>query len=126
MRIFPYLPEKTKEFQNTIRFMVREYMSEFDISEFPKDVPLMVTARFFLPRPASAKKRIAPIVRPDLSNYFKALEDGIQREAKDGLPALVEDDSSICAFYAEKRYVDEEHPTPGILVEISEWSPDGG
>lgn len=124
MRIFPYLPEATKEYQNGIRSMVRKYMRENGIAEFAKDGPLYFEAIFYLKRPASAKKRIAPTVRPDLSNYLKAVEDGIQRAAKEDIaPALLEDDSSICAIYCEKRYCDETWPTPGVLVTVSNWSP---
>lgn len=124
MRVFPYLPENTKEFQNGIRQYVRSLMDKNGWPEYPKDQPLYLEAIFYLERPASAKKRVAPIVRPDLSNYFKALEDGIQRAAKDDIaPSLVEDDSSICAIYTEKRYVDHNFPEPGILVTISHWSP---
>lgn len=123
-RIMPYIPEKTKVFQNTVRDMCRQYMSEFGIDEFGKTNPLAITAIFYLPRPKSAKNRLAPTVRPDLSNFFKALEDGLQRAVKDDTPALLEDDSAVCYICTQKRYVDTEYPEPGILVRISEWTPD--
>lgn len=124
MKVFPYLPEATRDYQNGIRRQVRELMETNGWSEFPKDGPLYMEAIFYLHRPASAKKRVAPTVRPDLTNYLKAVEDGIQRATKDDIaPSLVEDDSSICAIYTEKRYCDETWPAPGILVTISNWCP---
>lgn len=123
-QILPYLPEKTRDFQNGVRQMARDYMEANNIPEFPKKIPLELTAIFYLDRPASAKKRLAPIVRPDLSNYLKSIEDGLQRAAKDDKdPALIEDDSSVCRIVCEKRYVDDDYPTAGILVTLAEWSP---
>lgn len=122
-QILPYTPEKTRDYQNGVRDMVRQFMQTTDTPEFPKDVPLELQLIFYLPRPKSAKKRLAPTVRPDLSNYIKSTEDGLQRAQKDDTPALIEDDSSICRIVTEKRYVDEDHPEPGILVTVSEWTP---
>lgn len=123
-KILPYLPEKTRDFQNCVRQMAREYMALNKIPEFSKKAPLMLTAIFYLDRPASAKKRLAPIVRPDLSNYIKSLEDGLQRATKDDKdPALMEDDSSVCRIVCEKRYVDDEYPIAGVLVTLEEWNP---
>ena len=115
-----YYPEKTVEFQSAIREMTREYMEEFGIPEYPKGVPLYLNVVFYLLRPKSAK-RDYPTVRPDLSNYIKSLEDGMQRRSKNDDPSLIEDDSCIVRMVAEKRYVDDEHPEPGILVEIGQY-----
>lgn len=120
MRVIPYMPERTATFQASIREAVREYMREHKIPEFPKSMPLQLEVLFILSKPKTAK-RIHPTVRPDLSNYLKLLEDGIQRKAKEDAPALIEDDSSICSIFAEKRYVCEEYPTPGILVTLREF-----
>jgi len=119
--ITPYTPEKTREFQDSVRAMVREYMRVNDVTEFPKTMALEMQVTFYLPRPASAKKRLFPTVRPDLSNFLKSIEDGMQKAAKgDDEPALFADDSSICKIICEKKYVDDEYPTPGILVALRE------
>ena len=117
-----YYPEKTVEFQSDIRSMVRDYMDRFNVPEFPKDVPLEVTMTFYLAKPKSAKREW-PTVRPDLSNYIKSLEDGLQRQSKNDVPALLEDDSSICRITATKRYITD--GDPGILIEIGEMTDDG-
>jgi Holliday junction resolvase RusA-like endonuclease len=103
-----------------VRETVQQYMEEEGLAEFGKDRPLYLSAVFYLPKPKSTKREW-PTVRPDLSNFFKSLEDGLQREKKDSDPALMEDDSAICSISCEKRYVNEEYPEPGILVEIGEF-----
>lgn len=96
-------------------------MEEEGIPEFPKDMALSMEAVFYLPRPKSVSREW-PIVRPDLSNFIKSLEDGLQRAKKNDDPAMLEDDSAICSIYTEKRYVDEEYPEPGILLTIGEFN----
>ena len=124
-KISPYLPEKTKVFQNTVRSMVRQFMADNDLPEYAKLTPIAMEVIFYLKRPkAMPKGRLGPIVRPDLSNYLKAVEDGLQRAAKDDdAPAMFEDDSAICSIYCEKRYVDEDNPTPGCLVTVYQYDP---
>lgn len=119
MKIFPYYPEKTREFQDTLREMVRIYMAENDIPEFPKGTPLSLELVFYLAKPKSTKREW-PTVRPDLSNFIKSAEDGLQRSTKEDTPALVEDDSSIVRLVAEKRYI-EGDMEPGIMVTIGEY-----
>lgn len=122
-KISPYTPDKTKSFQSTVREMVRQYVKDNDIDILDKTTVLKLTAIFYLARPKSAKKRLAPYVRPDLSNFLKSLEDALQPGKDDKDPVLFEDDSSICSIYCEKRYVDNEYPEPGILVTVEEWRP---
>lgn len=122
-KILPYIPQKSREAQDLIRSLARQYMEEFDLPEFSKEHPLKLTAIFYLRKPKSVK-RLWPTVRPDLSNYLKLLEDGLQRAVKDDSPALLEDDSAICSAYCEKRYCDDEHPTPGVLVRVEQWRPE--
>ena len=121
-QILPYLPEKTRDFQNTLRSMVRQYMEETGALEYSKDVPISLEMDIFLGPPKKMPKgRIFPTVRPDLSNYLKAIEDGIQRAAKeDKDPALLEDDSSVCEIICRKQYCTAEYPNPGILLTIKE------
>lgn len=115
--ITPYYPKNTRDFQNAVREMVRQHMADCGIVEFEKGQPLYMGAIFYLNKPKSAKREW-PTVRPDLSNFFKAVEDGMQRASKDDEPALIEDDSSICIAHVEKRYVNEDYPEPGILLTV--------
>ena len=119
-QIMPYIPEKTKTFQNTVRAMVREYMDEFDIPAFGKDLPLSVEVTFYLRPPKKMPKgRTMPTVRPDLDNYLKAILDAIQPAVKDDdEDALLTDDSAVCQIMCRKLYCTPEYPEPGILLEV--------
>lgn len=65
---------------------------------FPPKVPLAVSLRFVVTRPPSVpKKRLLPVVKPDLDNYVKLVLD-----ACNGY--LWPDDSQVCRVTAEKTY----------------------
>lgn len=117
-QILPYIPTKTREYQNSVRAMVREYMSEFGIEPFDKNSPLELDITFYLKPPKTMPKgRTLPTVRPDLDNYLKALLDAIQPAAKgDDEPALLADDSSVCEIRCRKVYCNSENPEPGVLL----------
>jgi hypothetical protein len=48
----------------------------------------------------------------------------MQRSGKSDLPALLEDDSSICKIVISKQYVTEDVPLPCIVVNIMELEDD--
>lgn len=73
--------------------------------------PLVGSAAFYLPRPASVKQAKRPLhtVRPDLSKLIRAIEDPLN-----GI--LIEDDSRIVAWWAVKLYADDGPPRAEIAV----------
>lgn len=84
----------------------------------PYDGPLEVCFEFYRPVQTSISKKERarrlsgvhrPTVKPDLSNYIKALEDGLN-----GIIWI--DDNQIVQIVAEKFYADQPH----LTVEIKE------
>lgn len=64
----------------------------------PLDEPLLLVATFWLDKPKSAKKRNFPVVKPDLTNLVKPVEDALE------LAKVVLDDKVICGHKTDKRY----------------------
>lgn len=78
--------------------------------------PIVLSARFFLPRPQSARKNdIYPSRKPDLSKLVRAIEDSLV-DAK-----IISDDATIVEIRARKFYArkGEELQTPGVIIELS-------
>jgi Holliday junction resolvase RusA-like endonuclease len=82
---------------------------EGDCPVYP-DGPLKLTAIFYLQRPKSAKKRMRPHVRPDLSNFLKLVEDALNGLA-------FKDDAQVCVLQVAKEYATEEQPV-GVMVKL--------
>jgi len=117
-RASAYYPDKTRNYQEYLRVYMQAVMNQYLVGQLPKDVPLYLKAVFVLPRPktVTVKKRPFPIGRPDLSNYLKSLEDGIQ-SVKDQI-SILPDDSAIIDIHIQKQYTDEIYPSEGIDLEI--------
>ncbi len=77
-----------------------------------QDVAVAVDLTFFLPRPASAKRRAYPARKPDLDKLVRALLDGIAPGQ------LLWDDSRVVELVARKQFAGEQGP--GALVRIWE------
>jgi Holliday junction resolvase RusA-like endonuclease len=87
-----------KPWREKIARHVREEMAALGLDIIPKEQPVELRATFTLPRPVSVpeRSRWAPVVRPDLDHYVRALCDSL----KD----VLEDDSQIVSIYASKVY----------------------
>lgn len=98
-----YNTEETKICQEAIRMYVwGELVSGMSIGEFPvfgKEVPLKLTAWFYVKKPKSCPKlRTLPLVKPDLNNFLSLLQDAIKG-------VVYHDDSQITSFgEMGKRY----------------------
>ena len=79
----------------------------------PLEGPLRMVLTFQLHRPKSApKSRIWPIVKPDLSNYIKGIEDALNE-------ICYHDDSQIVVLESRKEYACPGDP-PGVVIFIEE------
>lgn len=88
-----YTPARTTQLENAIRDKVIELREYFD-----KGVPLKLEATFYLEKPSTVpKKRILPVVRPDLDNLTKLLTDSLEK-------FVYKDDAQIVDCYTRKRY----------------------
>jgi Holliday junction resolvase RusA-like endonuclease len=76
----------------------------------PFDVPVVVEAVFFMPRPKSVK-RVWPQTAPDTDKLCRAVGDALSIDS----PVLT-DDSRIVKWHASKVYADDREP--GVWVQI--------
>jgi Holliday junction resolvase RusA-like endonuclease len=101
-----------KPWREKIAWQVRQEMAVQGVDLIPKDQPVELHATFTVARPKSAPRlRWAPIVRPDLDHYVRALGDALSG-------VLIEEDSQIVSIYASKVYP---HPgaVPGVTFVVS-------
>lgn len=109
-----YDPKKVNVFKKQLGLLAKQQMLDRGLKPF--DGPLEVCMEFYRPVQASLSKKERarrlsgvhrPTVKPDLSNYIKALEDGLN-----GI--LWVDDNLIVSLQAEKFYSERPH----LVVEI--------
>lgn len=110
-----YDPKKVTVFKRKLGMLAKQQMLDRGLE--PYDGPLEVCMVFYRPVQASLSqkeraRRLSgvhrPTVKPDLSNYIKALEDGLN-----GI--LWVDDNRIVQIVAEKKYSDR----PRIVIEVN-------
>lgn len=109
-----YDPKKVNVFKKQLGLLAKQQMLDRGLEPF--DGPLEVCMEFYRTVQASVSKKERarrlsgvhrPTVKPDLSNYIKALEDGLN-----GI--LWVDDNLIVSLQAEKFYSER----PYLVVEI--------
>lgn len=110
-----YDPKKVAVFKRQLGMLAKQQMLDRGLEPF--DGPLEVCMEFYRPVQASISKKERarrlsgvhrPTVKPDLSNYIKALEDGLN-----GIIWI--DDNRIVQIVAEKKYSDRPH----IVIEVN-------
>lgn len=106
-----YDPKKVAIFKRQLGMLAKQQMLDRGLDPF--DGPLEVRMEFHRPVQASISKKERarrlsgvhrPIVKPDLSNYIKALEDALN-----GI--LWVDDNLIISLEAKKYYAEQPHLT---------------
>lgn len=109
-----YDPKKVAVYKKQLGYLARQAMQERGLEPF--DGPLEVHMQFYRPVQASISqkeraRRLSgvhrPTVKPDLSNYIKALEDALN-----GI--LWVDDNLIVSLQADKFYAERPHLTVEI------------
>lgn len=110
-----YDPKKVTVFKRQLGMLARQQMLDRGLKPF--DGPLEVCMEFYRPVQASLSRKERarrlsgvhrPTVKPDLSNYIKALEDGLN-----GIIWI--DDNRIVQIVAEKKYSDR----PRVVIEVN-------
>lgn len=76
------------------------------------DEPIACDLTFYMPRPASAKKRVHCAVKPDLDKLCRAVFDPL-------IGVVITEDSRVVQLTARKVYADAENPA-GVWVRL--WS----
>lgn len=109
-----YDPKKVTVFKRQLGMLAKQQMLDRGLEPF--DGPLEVCMEFYRPVQASISRKERarrlsgvhrPIVKPDLSNYIKALEDALN-----GI--LWADDNLIVSLEAKKFYAEQPH----LIVQI--------
>lgn len=78
-----------------------------------RDMRVLLTLRFNLPKPKSYPKRIVHHTKkPDIDNYAKAVMDGLVKGR------IIEDDGLITDLTVLKRYVEPDHPE-GVEIDLT-------
>ena len=106
--VITYTPATTRKAEEMIQVMIRE--EAMKQGQFDADMPLKLSAIFYVQRPKSASKRVTmPTKRPDLDNYGKLLSDALNKY-------LWPDDSQIVTLHLQKRFGNP----PRIELKVSE------
>lgn len=89
-------------------------------AEPPMEGPIAVTLEFFLPRPASAPRRVVDHVKkPDLDKLVRLVKDGMTRAG------VYRDDAQVVSIVAQKAFAaggsdpDGLRGIPRVLVEVT-------
>lgn len=101
-----------KPWRKEIARQVREEMDALGFDVIPKEQPVHLRATFTVKRP-QRPKAWAPVVRPDLDHYVRALCDS--------LGDALEDDSQIVSIETSKVY----GPLPGVTFTVAPAVPSG-
>lgn len=88
-----------------------------------KDTPLAVTIEFRVARPATAKKRAAPLVKPDIDKLARCTLDALVTTKRRGKVhyGIIDDDSRIVKLDVTKLYA--EPGCEGARITVAEWRP---
>ncbi|MCC4358536.1 RusA family crossover junction endodeoxyribonuclease [Limosilactobacillus reuteri] len=117
-KIVVYDPENTAIYKRRINMVAMKHM----LGKKPLEGPLSVKIRFYRPIQKNLTKKVRndrlsgkerPIVKPDLSNYVKAIEDGLNK-------IVWKDDSLIVHEETGKFYSEN----PRIEIEVEQWEPE--
>lgn len=118
-----YTPKKTADYERHIRQVAWAAMSKERIGITDKAVHMSIEAVFPIPASWPQKRKLIasmggekPKKKPDLSNVFKAIEDGCNG-------VVYEDDAQICSFTAVKTY-ESETKRAGVYVTVAWSKPD--
>jgi len=101
---FVYYPQGYTKFKKELEFKIRE----LEIEPYPKETPLILRARFFMPIPKSKKYIGFHYKKPDLDNLIKSLCDGLESSE------VVYNDSCFVQLDCVKQY----SPNPKIMFQI--------
>lgn len=103
--------KKIKPFRSELAKMAIVELAGRSQPLFGKHVPVHVSIAFHFQRPASAKKRFHPAVKPDL--------DKLQRAVLDALTGVAfHDDAQVVSISAKKYYAPHDH------VRVAVWRVD--
>lgn len=90
--------KELKSYRHVVAWVAKTAMRDAGLTMIPADVPVRLTARFYLAKPPSVpKKRWAPVVKPDLDKLLRATFDALA-----GI--VYERDQQVISARADKFY----------------------
>lgn len=98
------------DWRNSVVYEAKRSLDE-DLHTYRE--PISVSMTFYMPRPKSRKKDNYHATRPDLDKLIRAVLDGITNSG------LITDDAIVARIEADKFYVDEVVPSPGVSIHIT-------
>jgi Holliday junction resolvase RusA-like endonuclease len=98
-----YTPQRTKNYETTLRQLFRVYWGSRPILLGPLDVSIL----FYIERPKTVKRQF-PSVRGDIDNFLKSVLDAMNG-------TVLKDDGQIVRLLGEKLYSDRS----AIVIRIS-------
>lgn len=102
--------KRLKPWRQRIADAAREEMAAQGVDLIPSPTPVELHATFAVKRPQRPKSW-APVVRPDLDHYLRALCDSLSG-------VLVEDDAQIVSVWVSKVYPTDGH-LPGVTFTVA-------
>ena len=105
---FVYYPQKYSQFKKELEVKIQE----LNIEPYPKETPLILRARFFMPIPKTKKYQGYHFKKPDLDNLIKSLCDGLENSK------VIHNDSAIVQLDCVKQY--SANPKIIFQIEIAE------
>lgn len=103
-----YTPNKTKEYENSIRKAYISAAGTMKATSFVTDKAVKITIQACYKKPKSSR-RDYPTVKPDLDNVVKAVLDGLNG-------AAFMDDKQVVSIEARKKYAIPSWEEPHIEV----------
>jgi Holliday junction resolvase RusA-like endonuclease len=102
----------SRDYKSWVRTCAIDIMQKQRAEIIPREVPLHIVLTVCVARPKSIPKaRLLPVVKPDLDNYLKTIQDALE-----GI--VYQADQQIVSVRAAKKYADAD----SVEVKLFAWS----
>lgn len=102
----------SRDYKSWVRSCAIQSMAKQAGEIIPRDVPLHIVLTVSVARPKSIpKSRLLPVVKPDLDNFLKTVQDALE-----GI--VYQADQQIVSVRAVKKYA----AADAVEVRITDWS----
>jgi Holliday junction resolvase RusA-like endonuclease len=102
----------SRDYKSWVKHCALEVMKQKAMQIIPRDIPLHIVLTVSVARPKSIpKSRLLPVVKPDLDNFLKTVQDALE-----GI--VYQADQQIVSVRAVKKYADAD----AVEVRITDWS----
>lgn len=107
-----YDAKQSVDYKSWVKHCAIEVMKKQGAGIIPRDIPLHMILNVVIARPKSApKKRLCPVVKPDLDNIQKTIQDALE-----GI--TYQADQQIISIRSVKRYGE----CDSVTVTLQDWS----